>query len=325
MKPSCIAARIGSSMAFLLLIAPVAAQNYPTKPVRFIVPVPPGGTADVIARLVSDRLVKQLGQQVVIDNRGGAGGSIGTEALARSAPDGYTIGMGVVSTLCVNPAVYANLPYNVESDLAPVINLAAVPTMFMVHPSVNAHTVAELVALSKAKPGSLSYGTPGNGSLGHIRMEHFKLLTGAVLQHVPYKGAGQSLVDAMAGQIQVVTDQVISSLPFVKAGKLRAIVVNNPKRLDALPDVATFAEAGLAELNVLSWFGLLVPAKTPPAIIARLHDSTLVVLKQADVPEKLAVSGATVIGNTPAEFAAQIRGESERLRKVAKAVNIRAD
>ena len=325
MKSSSIAASIGSALVLSLLIVPAVAQNYPTKPVRFIVPFPTGGTADVIARLVSDRLVKQLGQQIVIDNRGGAGGSIGTEALVNSAPDGYTIGMGVVSTLCVNPAVYANLPYNVERDLAPVINLAAVPTMFMVHPSVNANTVAELVALSKAKPGSLSYGTPGNGSLGHIRMEHFKLLTGAILQHVPYKGSGQSLIDAMAGQIQVVTDQVTSSLPFVKAGKLRAIVVNNPKRLDALPDVATFAEVGLAELNVLSWFGLLAPAKTPPAIVMRLHDATLVVLKQSEVQEKLAISGATVIGNTPAEFAAQIRSEGERLRKVAKAVNIHAD
>jgi tripartite-type tricarboxylate transporter receptor subunit TctC len=325
MKPSRIAASFGAAVVFLLPIAPAAAQNYPARPVRFIVPFPPGGTTDVIARLVSDGLVKQFRQQVVIDNRGGAGGSIGTEALVKSTPDGYAIGMGVVSTLCVNPAVYAKLPYNVERDLAPVTNLAAVPTMFMVHPSVNARTVAELVALSKTKPGTLSYGTPGNASLGHLRMEHFKLLTGANLQHVPYKGAGQSLTDAMAGQIQVVTDQVTSSLPFVKAGRLRAIVVNNPKRLDALPDVPTFAEAGLAELNVLSWFGLLAPAKTPPAIIMRLHDATIAVLKQTELQEKLAVSGATVIGNSPEEFAMQIRSEGERLRKVAKAVNIHAD
>jgi len=319
------AAGIGSCLVLLLPMAPAAAQNYPTKPVRFIVPFPPGGTTDVIARLVSERLVKQLGQPIVIDNRGGAGGSIGTEALVRSAPDGYTIGMGVVSTLCVNPAVYTNLPYVVERDLAPVTNLAAVPTMFMVHPSVNARTVAELIALSKAKLGSLSYGTPGNASLGHLRMEHFKLLTGADLQHVPYKGAGQSLLDAVAGQIQVVTDQVTSSLPFVKAGKLRSIVVNNPKRLDALPDVPTFAEVGLAELNVLSWFGLLVPAKTPPAIVKRLHEATLAALKQTEVQEKLAISGAIVIGNSPAEFAMQIRSEGARLRDVAKAVNIHAD
>jgi tripartite-type tricarboxylate transporter receptor subunit TctC len=325
MKPSCIVASVASSWLLLLLMAPAVAQNYPTKPVRFIVPFPPGGTSDVIARLVSDRLVKPFGQQIVIDNRGGAGGSIGTEALVRAAPDGYTIGMGMVSTLCVNPAVYKKLPYDVERDLAPITNLAAVPTMFMVHPSVNARSVAELVALSKAKPGSLSYGTPGNASLGHLRMEHFKLLTGANLQHVPYKGAGQSLTDAMAGQIQVVTDQVTSSLPFVKAGRLRAIVVNNPKRLDALPDVPTFAEVGLAELNVLSWFGLLAPAKTPHAIINRLHDATVAVLKQSEVQEKLAVSGATVIGNSPAEYAAQIRSEGERLRKVARTVNIHAD
>ena len=212
-----------------------------------------------------------------------------------------------------------------QRDLAPVTNLAAVPTMFMVHPSVNAHSVAELVALSKAKPGTISYGTPGNASFGHLRMEYFKMLTGANLQHVPYKGAAQSLTDAMAGQIQLVTDQVTSSLAFVKAGRLRAIVVNNPKRLDALPDVQTFAEAGLPELNSLSWFGLLVPGKTPPAIINRLHDATVAALKQSDVQEKLAVSGATVIGNTPAEYAAQIRTEGERLRKVARAVNIHAD
>jgi tripartite-type tricarboxylate transporter receptor subunit TctC len=307
------------------LCCAVSAQPYPSRPIRFIVPFPPSGTTDVVARLVSDRLLKQLGQQVVIDNRSGAGGAIGTEALVHAAPDGYTIGIGVLSTLCVNPAVYTKLSYNVERDLAPVTNLAAVPTMVMVHPAVNAHTVAELVALSKAKPGTLAYGTPGNASLGHLRLAHLMLLTGASFQHVPYKGAGQSLTDAMAGQIQVVADQVTSSLPFVKAGRLRAIVVNNTKRLDALPDVATFAEAGLPELNTLSWFGMLAPAKTPPALIARLHDATVVALNQADVRDKLAVSGATVIGNTPAEFAAQIRSDGERLKKVAKTVNIRAD
>ena len=303
----------------------VSAQPYPSKPIRFIVPFPPGGTADLIVRLVSDKMTRSFGQPIVIDNRSGAGGSIGTEALVRAAPDGHTIGLGVVSTLCVNPAVFSKLSYDVNRDLAPVTNMAAVPTMFMVNPSVPARSVAELVALSKAKPGTLSYGTPGNASLGHLRMEHFKLLTGANLQHVPYKGAGQSLADAISGQIQVVTDQVTSSLPFVKAGKLRAIVVNNPKRLDALPDVPTFAEAGLAELNVLSWFGLLAPGKTPPAIIAKLHDAAVAALKQPDVQEKLAVSGAFVVGNTPTEYAAQIRSEGERLKKVAKAVNIRAD
>jgi tripartite-type tricarboxylate transporter receptor subunit TctC len=300
-------------------------QAYPAKPVRFIVPYPPGGTADLVARLVSDKLARQFGQPVVIDNRSGAGGLIGTEALVRAAPDGHTIGLGVVSTLCVNPAVFSKLPYDVNRDLAPITNMAAVPTMFMVHPAVNARSVAELVALSKAKPGTLSYGTPGNASLGHLRMEYFKLLTGANLQHVPYKGAGQSLADAVSGQIQVVTDQVTSSLPFVKAGRLRAIVVNNPQRLDALPEVPTFAEAGLPELNVLSWFGLLAPGKTPPAIVARLHAATVAALKQPDVQEKLAVSGAFVVGNSPAEYAAQIRSEGERLKQVAKTVNIRAD
>lgn len=315
-----------SLFPFLLSLGFAAsAQPYPTKPIRFIVPFPPGGTADLIARLVSDKLVKSFGQPVVIDNRSGAGGSIGTEVLVLAVPDGYTIGLGSVSTLCVNPAVFSKHPYDVNRDLAPITNMAASPTMFMVNPSVPARTVAELVALSKAKPGTLSYGTPGNASLGHLRMEHFKLLTGANLQHVPYKGAGQSLADAVSGQIQVVTDQVISSLPFVKSGRLRAIVVNNPKRLDALPDVPTFAEAGLPELNVLSWFGLLAPGKTPPAIITRLHDATVAALKQPDVQEKLAVSGAFVVGNSPAEYAAQIRSEGERIKKVAKAINIRAD
>jgi tripartite-type tricarboxylate transporter receptor subunit TctC len=314
-----------AAVVFALSGTVFAQQSYPSRPIRFIVPFPPSGTADILARLVSDKLVRAFGQQIVIDNRPGAGGSIGTEALVRAAPDGYTIGLGVVSTLCVNPAVFSKLPYDVNRDLAPITNMAAVPTMFMVHPSVPARTVAELVALSKAKPGTLSYGTPGNASLGHLRMEQFKLLTGANLQHVPYKGAGQSLADAVSGQIQVVTDQVTSSLPFVKAGRLRAIVVNNPKRLDALPDVPTFAEAGLPELNVLSWFGMLAPAKTPPAVIARLHDATVAALKQPDVQDKLAVSGAFVIGNTPAEYAAQIRTEGERLKKVAKAVNIHAD
>jgi tripartite-type tricarboxylate transporter receptor subunit TctC len=316
-----------SLVPFLLSLycCTASAQQYPVKPIRFIVPFPPGGTADLIVRLVSDKLTKSFGQPVVIDNRSGAGGSIGTEALVRAAPDGHTIGLGVVSTLCVNPAVFSKLPYDVNRDLAPVTNMAAVPTMFMVNPSVNARSVAELVALSKAKPGTLSYGTPGNASLGHLRMEHFKLLTGANLQHVPYKGAGQSLADAVSGQIQVVTDQVTSSLPFVKAGRLRAIVVNNPKRLDALPEVPTFSEAGLPELNVLSWFGVLAPGRTPPAIVTRLHDATVEALKQPDVQEKLAVSGAFVVGNSPAEYAAQIRSEGERLKKVAKAVNIRAD
>jgi tripartite-type tricarboxylate transporter receptor subunit TctC len=321
--------RFVAAAAVALAVAGITALRaqgaYPDHTVTMIIPFPPGGSTDVIGRVVAEGLRSVLGHPVVVDNRGGAGGSLGTAAIAKSAADGYTIGMGTASTLAINPAVYRNLGFDVTKDLAAVTNIAAVPNVMTVTPSLPAKNVAELIALAKAEPGKLSYASAGNGSVSHLMGEQFKLATKTEIIHVPYRGVGPALNDAVGGQVQVMYDNLPSSLALIQAGKLRALAVSSPKRLEALPDVPTFAELKLDDLDWMAFFGIVAPAGTPAAAVERLNAAVRQVLAMPDVRDKLAGQQALLIGNTPGEFSAQIARELERFRRAVAAANIKVE
>ena len=310
----------------LLILSSVAvAQPYPARPVRVIVPFPPGGTTDIVARLVADRLGSTLGQPAVIENRGGAGGAIGAAEIARAAPDGYTLGLATVSTHGVNPAINARLPYDALKDFTPISNLASVPNVVSAHPSLGISDVRQLVERAKANPGKVTYASAGNGSLSHMLGELFKSSTSTDLLHVPYKGVGPALTDTLGGQVNILFDNLPSSLPHIQSGKLRALAVSSNARLEALPEVPTFAEAGVPQLNDPSWFGLVGPANLPPAVLTRVHQAVVQALATPDVRERMRQAGAVPVGNSPAEFGAQIRAEVERHRRVAAERGIRIE
>ena len=314
----------------LLLIAlslPFAIDAYgqetiPPRPITLIVPFAPGGSTDVIARVVGEAMHKELGQPVVIENRAGAGGSLGTAAIAKAAPDGYTIGMGTASTLAINPAAYKTLPYDVQKDLAPIGNIAVVPNIMSVNASVAAADMAAFIALARAQGGKFAYGSSGNGSVSHLMGEQFKLGSKTDLLHVPYRGIGPALQDAVGGQIQVMFDNLPTSLPLVQDGKLRALAVSGDKRLPVLPNVPTFAEAGLEDLNWMAFFGLIAPAGTPQPVIAKLNAALKAALANEAVRNRLATQQATPIGNSPAEFSAEIARDLERMRRAVTAAKI---
>jgi tripartite-type tricarboxylate transporter receptor subunit TctC len=317
----CIAAVFVCAIA--LAASPASAQDsYPSRSITIIVPFPAGGTTDVVGRVVAEGLRQVLGQPVVIDNRGGAAGSIGTAAIVRAPADGYTIGMGSASTLAINPAAYKSLPYDVLADLALISNIAATPNIMSVHPSVPARTMAELIALAKREPGKLSYASPGHGSLGHLLGEQFKLATGTDILHVPYRGMGPALNDAVGGQVQVIYDNLPTSLQLVQDGRLRALGLSGLKRADTLPNVPTFGELGLDDLNWMAFFALIAPKDTPPAIVRRLHEALLRVLAMPDVRSRLAGQQAIVVGNSPDEFRAEIVRELARMRRAVAAAKI---
>lgn len=312
--------------SWMIAASPAAAQgDYPARSITMIVPFAAGGSTDVIARVMAEAMRSSLGQAIVVDNRGGAGGSLGTAAIARATPDGYTIGMGTASTLAINPATYRSLPYDVTKDLAPVTNIAVVPNIMTVFPGLAAKSTAELVALAKAEPGRLAYGSSGIGSVSHLMGEQFKMATGANLAHVPYRGVGPALNDVVAGHIQVMYDNLPTSLPLVEGGKLRALAVSSSTRLPALPDVPTFAELGLEDLNWMAFFGIVAPAAVPPDVIARLNEAARKALTLADVREKLVAQQATPVGNSPAAFAAEIARELARHSKAASAAGIKIE
>ncbi|CUI66530.1 Argininosuccinate lyase [Achromobacter xylosoxidans] len=318
-------AALATALAGLCLSgAAQAADAYPNKPIRLIVPFAAGGTTDIVARVVAEGLGRELGQAVVVENRGGGGGSIGADALARSTPDGYTLGVATVSTMATNPATNPKTPYNPLKDFAPITNMVNVPNVLTVNPAVPAKSVAEFVALLKANPGKYSYASSGAGGIGHLDGELFKSLTQTDMVHVPYRGSGPALNDVIAGQVNAQFDNLPSSMPHIQAGKLRALAIAAPKRLPALPDVPTFAEGGLPEMDNMAWYGLVAPAGTPQAVIDRIHDATVKALKDPKIAQRLADGGSLVDGNTPAEYAAQIKRELELRQRIAKERNIQS-
>lgn len=312
---------IRKTMLFLLLAAGCAtalAQPYPSKAIRMIAPFPPGGTTDILARVAGQKITEALGQQVIIDNRPGAGGNIGTELVAKSAPDGYTLLTAPGSTLTINPSLFAKLSYDVLKDFAPVTIIAAVPNLLVVHPSLPVKSVKELVALAKARPGQLNYASTGAGQSTHLSMELFKTMAGIDVVHIPYKGSSPALADLLGGQVSLMFDNMPSSLPHVKAGKLRALAVSTLKRSPALPQLPTVAESGLPGFEVSVWFGVLAPAGTPRDIVNKLNGAIAKSLQTPDVHERLASQGAEAIGNTPEQFTAQMQRDLVKWAKVVK-------
>jgi tripartite-type tricarboxylate transporter receptor subunit TctC len=317
--------RIVATLAVLALALPAAAQQYPTKPIRLVVPFAPGGSSEIISRVVAQKLSEALGHQVVVENRPGGAGNIAMEQVARSEPDGYTLILGHIGTLAVNPAMFPKLPYDPNRDFAPISLMAAVPNVIVVNPSVPAKTLQEFAALAKKRPGTINYGSAGTGSSGHLAMEYFKQVAQIDLVHVPYKGTGPMLADLLGGQTEATFTGVPPLLPHIKQGKLRALAVGSAKRTDALPDVPTVAESGYAGFETSQWYGLLAPAKTPKAVVDKLSAEVAKALRQPDVVQRLAADSATPIGSTPEEFAAYIRKEQERWGRVVKTANIKAE
>jgi tripartite-type tricarboxylate transporter receptor subunit TctC len=309
--------------ALLWHTAPLRAQDaYPSKTITMIVPFPAGGSTDVIGRLIADGLRSVLGQSVVVDNRAGAGGSLGTTAIAKAAPDGYTIGMGTASTLAINPATYKSLPFDVLSDIVPIGNIAAVPNIMSVNPGVPADTMADFIALAKSQPGKLTYASPGYGSVGHLLGEQFKLATRTDILHVPYRGMGPALNDAIGGQVQVIYDNLPTSLELVRSGKLRGLGLSGDKRVADLPNVPTFGELHLDDINWMAFFGLVAPKDTPDIIVKRLNDALIKVLAMPEMRGKLAAQQAIVVGNSPSAFKAEIARELARFKRAVAAAQI---
>jgi len=300
------------------------AQGWPTKPIRLLVPFAPGGSSSIVARSVAVEMEKGLGQPIIIDNRPGGGGNVAMQEAARAEPDGYTLIIGHIGTLAVNPFMFEKLPFDTNADFAPVSLLAKVPNIFVVHADVPAKDLREFVALVKTQPGKLYYGSAGNGSAGHLAMEYLKLVAGIDIVHVPYKGTGPNLIDLVAGRTQASSAGTPPLMPHVKAGKLRVIAVGS-KRLASMPDVATVAEQGYPGFETTQWYGINAPAKVPAAIIKRLADEAAKAAKQPSVAERFALDDAEAVGSTPQEYAAFIAAEQKRWGDVVRRANIKAN
>ena len=309
----------------LLGSADIHAQPYPSKPIRMIVPFAPGGPNDIIGRTVGQKLTETWGQPVVVENRGGAGGTIGVDAGAKSPPDGYTMVMGGSSNLAVAPSLYAKLPYNPLTDLTPVSNVAFVPYVVTVNPRVPAKSMKELVAIARSKPGFLSYGSSGAGSMSSLAAELISSLGGAKLVHVPYKGTAPAVVAMVSGEIDLMVADLSAVAGHAKAGKLKMIAAAGSRRAAAAPDLPTVAESGLKGYAVDAWFGIVVPAKTPPDIVAKLSGAVVSAVKSPDVRGRFEQLGYDPIGNTSAEFAATIRSDIEKFARVIKAAGIKIE
>ncbi len=297
------------------------AAAYPDKPVRFLVPYPPGGGTDVIARIVQERFQAALGQPVIIDNKGGAGGSVGTEAAARAAADGHTV-LFTLSSHTINPAIFPKLPFDTAKDFEPIGMVASLPQILVAHPQLPVNNVAELVALAKAKPNLLSFATVGNGSPGHLAGELFKLRTGASMAHVPYRGGGPAVQDVIGGQVPLLWVSIPAAAQFVKSGKLKALGVSTLKRSAAFPDVPTMHEAGIADFEVDSWYAMFVPAKTPKAVVERLNAALNSVVGDLQIREKLLAQGSEGVGGTPETLARTVAHELPKWARLAKDANI---
>jgi len=310
----------------LALVAPAsvaeAAEAYPSKPIRLIVPFSPGGPADVLARVVGDKIGASMGKPVVVDNRAGAGGNIGMALGAKAAPDGYTLVLAPAGNLTVNPSLYRNVPYDVARDFAPVPVVAAVPNILVVHPSIPAKNLTEFIAYAKSHPGQLNFSSPGAGSGAHLAGELFKSVVGADMVHVPFNGIAPAVTAVLAGDVQLMFAGAPAVLQHVRAGKLHALGVASLKRIAGAPDLPTLSESGLAGFDVTSWYSIVAPAGTPPEIVARLQREIDKALREPDVREKLAGLGAEPIANTPAEFAAMIKTETAKWSEIVKSAKI---
>ena len=317
------------SLAMIALLAPVAATAqgaaYPGKPIRFVVPFPPGGGTDILSRALGQKMSQSLGQPFVIDNRPGAGGNIGADLAAKSPPDGYTLVMGQTSNLAVNPSLYAKLPYDPIRDFAPITLVTETPIVVVVAQSSPIKSVADLIAQAKAKPGTINFASPGNGTVGHLAGELFKKMAGVDLVHIPYRGATPALTDLIGGQINLYFASAPVAMPQIKGGRIRAIAVTSRTRSPALPEVPTLAESGLTGFDASSWYGLLAPAGTPRDIIAKLHAAATQAMKESDLKDSMTAEGGEPIGNTPEQFAAFIKSEGAKWAKVVKESGAKID
>lgn len=323
---------IARLVSFTVLIAAAlcagtaaAANTYPDRPVRLVLPFPPGGPSDIVARLFSQKLGDAFGQQVVIDNRGGAAGAIACDIAKLATPDGYTLLQATVGTMSINPSLYPKLSYVPLRDFAPVSLLTETPYLLVVHPGVPAKTVKELVAYAKTRPGKLNFASGGVGTGNHLSGELFRISAGIDVVHIPYKGSGLGQNDVIAGQVQLMFINLLPAMPHVNAGRLRGLGVTSARRSGAAPDIPTIAESGFAGYASTSWHGIVVPVKTPPAIVRRLHDALAKIAQQPDLRKRMGTQGTDVIGSTPAEFAALIRTESAKWEKVIKTAGIKAE
>jgi tripartite-type tricarboxylate transporter receptor subunit TctC len=322
---TAIARTLGLALLAALGIQPAAAQTYPTKPIRILIAQAPGSATDVISRVVGNRLSEALGQPVIIEARPGAGGALGTEAAARSTPDGYTLFMANNSTHGSNPAVYAKLPYDAVKDFAPVSFVASVPYVLVVEPSLPAKSVQELIALAKSKPGRMNYASAGNGSTHQFCAELLKSTAGIDMVHIPYKGSPPGIAALLAGEVSIMFANLTDIGAQIRAGKVKPLAVTTLKRAPSLPEVPTMVEAGVPDFEITSWFGLLAPAGTPAPVIARLNAEMVKVLARDDVRSPLGAQGLNVRSSTPEEFAAHIRSEIARFTKIARTAGIKAE
>ncbi len=307
------------------MAANAGAQEYPTRPIVLIVPFAPGGSSEVLSRMIGQKLTESWKQQVVVENKPGAAGNIAMEYVQRARPDGYTLILGHIGTLAVNPAMFAKLPYDPVNGFIPVAMIASVPNVVAVHPGVPAKTLKEFVELARTKPGSINYGSAGNGSAGHLAMEYLRQVASIDLTHVPYKGTGPMTTDLLAGQTQATFTGALPLMPFIKEGRLRALAVGSAKRIPSLPDVPTVAESGYAGFETSQWYGILAPAGTPQPIVDKLSNEIRRILGQPDVTGRLSADGSVPLAMSPQEFGAFIRKEMERWGAVVKKAGIKVD
>jgi tripartite-type tricarboxylate transporter receptor subunit TctC len=322
---SALLSLIACALVASVATPPAQAQSFPSKPVRMVIPFPPGGPLDAVGRTIAQKLTEAWGQNVVVDNRPGAGGNIGADLVAKSAPDGYTVVMGALSTHAVNPSLYPKMPYDAIKDFAPISLVAVTPNVLVVNPSLQVNTAKEFIAYAKANPGKLAFGSGSNGSAGHLAGELFKAETGADMLHVPFKGAAPAMQALLAGDTQLMFDNLASSTPQVKAGKLRALAVTTAQRSKLAPELPTLAEAGLPGFDITTWFGLLAPAGTPPEIIARWNSEVTRILNAPEVRERLLLLGVEPAPNSPQAFAQFIGSEMAKYARIVKLSGAKVD